>query len=239
MSDIATTPVNAGEGNTPTALVYVSDQNSLGLIRQAFNDLRVANAEFTLGDVRTATTAMARLPSPRLLIVDVTGVEEPGARIDELAQVCEPGTGVIVIGDTNDIRLYRELKREGVAEYLYKPLVRNLVTHACDAILSGVERPANPRSGRLIFMLGVRGGVGATTIAVSTAWRLAERHKRWVMLLDLDLCGGDTALQFNVSPSQSTGGSFRATGACRRVVSRARSDQRWAPPGPAGIAGAP
>ena len=189
-------------------MVYVSDENSAGLIRQSFNDLGLSNVEFTIGDVRTATAAMSSLTSPRLLVVDVSDVDDPVARIGELAQVCEPGTGVIVIGRDNDIRLYRQLKYAGVAEYLYKPLVRNVFTHACEVILTGVERRTDSRTGRLVFVLGVRGGVGATTIAVSTAWRLAEAHKRWVMLMDLDLANGDAALQLDTSPSGALAEAF-------------------------------
>ena len=128
MSDVASADANAG--NEPAASVYVSDENSAGLIRQSFNDLGLSNVQFTMGDVKAATAAMTRLPSPRLLVVDISDVEEPVARIGELAQVCEPGTGVIVIGRNNDIRLYRELRNAGVAEYFYKPLVRNVFTHA-------------------------------------------------------------------------------------------------------------
>ena len=113
-------------------------------------------------------TALSNKQSPRLLIVDISGADDANGRIRELAQVCEPGTGVIIVGSHNDIRLYRELKQAGVAEYFFKPLVRNLVTQACHAILSGTSVEPSTRTGRLVFLLGVRGGVGTTTIGVST-----------------------------------------------------------------------
>jgi pilus assembly protein CpaE len=208
VSDVAASLVSPGARKGPNAFVFVSDQDSEGVIRQSLNDLGLEQAEFTYGDAKTATAALTRQPSPRLLIVDISGVDDPGARIGELAQVCEPGTSVIVIGSSNDIRLYRELKEAGVSEYFFKPLVRNLVSQACDAILSGtVTRPIG-RTGRLVFFLGVRGGVGATTIAVSTAWHLAEVHKRWVILLDLDLHNGDTALQFDLPPTHALTEAF-------------------------------
>jgi len=189
----------------PTALVFVADKNSEAAIRQSLNDIGVPNAEveFIPGTVETASAALSRRESPRLLIVDISGVNEPGSHLAELARACEPSTGVIVIGESNDIRLYRELKSAGVAEYFFKPLVRSLVTQTCSGILYG--NPAQPatHTGRLVFVLGVRGGVGATTIAVSTAWQLAETHKRWVMLLDLDVFGGDAALQLDTNPSHA------------------------------------
>jgi pilus assembly protein CpaE len=203
VNDVATIPLSAAAHKAPTAAVFVADRDSEGIIRQSFNDLGLPNAEFTSGDVSTAITALAQQPSPRLLTVDIGGVDDPGARIGALAQVCEPGTGVIVIGGKNDIRLYRELKDAGIAEYFFKPLVRNLVTRACNTILSGSEESPTAHTGRLVFFLGVRGGVGATTIAVSTAWHLAETYKRWVMLLDLDLHAGDAALQLDATPTHA------------------------------------
>jgi pilus assembly protein CpaE len=82
-------------------------------------------------------------------------------------------------------------------------LVSDLVSRACNAALSGSTEAEPARTGKLVFVLGVRGGVGATTIAVNTAWQLAETRQRWVMLLDLDLQNGDAALQLDETPSHA------------------------------------
>ncbi|HBK04871.1 MAG TPA: response regulator receiver protein, partial [Acetobacteraceae bacterium] len=184
MIDVSPTTANANN-NSPKVMVFVSDEDSMGVIRQSLGDVGLKNASFVAGNVTTATAAMAQGPSPRMLIVDISKVDDPNARISELAEVCEPGTAVIVIGTDNDIRLYRGLKVAGVAEYFFKPLVRNVVARACDDILKGkgaATSSATSNTGRLVLVLGVRGGVGATTIAVGTAWQMAEVHKRWVML---------------------------------------------------------
>ena len=192
-------------GHAPTAMVFVSDHDSENTIRQSLGDLDipVAQAEFASGTVEAATISLSQRASPRLLVVDISGVSNATARLAELARVCEPSTGVVVIGDENDVRLYRELKKAGVAEYIFKPLVRTIVTQALSSVLIGEIAQPGAHSGRLIFVLGVRGGVGATTIAVNTAWQLAEEHKRWVMLLDLDTAGGDAALQLDCRPTHA------------------------------------
>jgi pilus assembly protein CpaE len=195
----------------PGALVFVRDRDSEGVIRQSLSDLGVENVQFVPGTVETATAALAQQPSPRLLIVDVSGVADPTARINELANVCEPNTGVVVIGENNDIRLYRELKEIGIAEYFFKPIVGAIITRVCNSILSGgsVSTAKSARTGKLVFVLGVRGGVGATTIAVNTAWHLAEARQRWVMLADLDLQAGDAALQLDCAPSHALSEAFQ------------------------------
>lgn len=210
MSDQSAAPTAAGAGaGAPIVQVFVQDNESAATIRQSLASLGIAHGQFVTGDVTTATAALARQPSPRLLIVDVSGVENPLDNVDELAEVCEPNTGVIVIGNRNDIVLYRDLKHAGVIEYFFKPLVGNLVTRVCNTVLTGaVEAQTVSRTGKIVFVLGVHGGVGATTMAVNTAWYLAEARQRWVMLLDLDLHAGDAALQLDVSPTHALREAF-------------------------------
>ncbi|AXK82927.1 response regulator receiver protein [Pseudolabrys taiwanensis] len=204
MTDTLTIPTTAARPGATTVQVFVPDTETAATIRQALGSLGVADAEFVSGNAVSATERLSRQPSPRLLIVDVSGLDNPADAIDALAEVCEPNTGVIVVGDRNDIVLYRELKQAGVFEYFFKPVVGTLVTRACSAVLTGnLEAQAPARTGKVVFVLGVRGGVGATTIAVNTAWYLAEARQRWVMLVDLDMQGGDAALQLDVSPSHA------------------------------------
>jgi pilus assembly protein CpaE len=186
---------------TWTVMVFVQDRDSEGVMRQCLADLSISTAEFLNGGIDAAITVLKERPSPQLLVVDVEGVEEPEARIQELANVCDPDTGVVVIGNLNDIRLYRSLKAAGVAEYFYKPLVGTLVTKTCYSILTGSTEPAVSRTGKLIAVLSVRGGSGGTTIAAATAWHLAEQQKRRVGVIDLDLQYGDAALLLDVKPN--------------------------------------
>lgn len=193
----------AAAAPSKTAMVFVGDRDSEGVIRQCFSDISLANAEFLNGGVNGAVAALKARASPRLLIVDIQGADDPEARIRELANVCDPETGVVVIGDLNDIRIYRSLRASGVVEYYYKPLVRSLVLQTCQGILTGSTEQAPSRDGKLVLVVSVRGGSGGTMIAAATAWYLAETHKRRVGLIDLDLQYGDTALQLDVVPSHA------------------------------------
>jgi pilus assembly protein CpaE len=203
--DTGTRPdISSGLHTAPSsALVFVRDRDSEGVIRQCMTDLRIVSAEFKNGGVDDAITDLASRASPRLLIVDVHGVEDPVARIRDLANVCEPTTGVVVIGEQNDIRFYRNLKAAGVVEYYFKPLVRTLIMKTCNGIITGDTDQPMSNMGKLILVVSVRGGSGGTTLAVATAWHLAETHKRRVSLLDLDLQFGDAALQLDATPSHA------------------------------------
>ena len=191
-----------------TAQVFVQDPDTTAIIRQSLNSIGVAGATFATGNVETATRVLAGQRSPRLLIVDISGLDDPLGRIDALADVCEPNTSVVVIGDRNDIALYRNLRHAGVAEYFFKPLVGDVITRSFNTVLKGEADSHAARTGRLIFVVGVRGGVGATTIAVNTAWQLAETRPRLVAVVDLDLQMGDAALQLDVTPSHALREAF-------------------------------
>ena len=187
----------------PAAMVFVWDRDSEGVIRQSMSDLGVSDVEFITGGIAAAVTALGQRASPRLLVADISGIEDPKVQVDRLAEVCEPGVGVVVIGQNNDIRLYRDLIAAGIVEYFFKPLVGNLLKRTFNNVLTGGSEQRGSRTGKLVFVLGTRGGDGATTIATNTAWHLAEIGQRRVLLLDLDLQFGDTALQLDTTTSHA------------------------------------
>jgi pilus assembly protein CpaE len=187
----------------PTAMAYLLDADSKGVVGRCFADSGFIGGNVAHGSIDTAIEELPSHGWPRFLIVDVSGISDPLPHIGRLAEVCNLETEVIVIGDRNDVALYRELKAAGVAEYFYKPLVGSVLTRALDEIAHGNSSPQSSRSGRLVFILGVRGGVGATTIATTLAWHFAEMRQRGVLLLDLDLYSGDAALQLDVQPSHA------------------------------------
>ncbi len=207
LTDPKNTSVSPVRTASPTARVFVRDPDSEGIIRQALQAIGI-DADFTAGTVKTAIVTLAKEVSPRLLIVDISGVEDPVLSVRELAEVCEPDIRVVVIGDRNDIVLYRDLKNIGILEYFLKPIVKDLLIRTCGGIFSPNVTRSPLRTGKLIFALGVRGGVGATTIATNTAWYFAEARRRHTMLLDLDLQNGDAALQLDSLPSNALREAF-------------------------------
>jgi pilus assembly protein CpaE len=135
------------------------------------------------------------------LIVDISGVELPAARIQELAEVCEPGVTVIAIGDHNDVALYRDLIQAGVHDYIVKPVAPQALAEALELRPGQAGAPISHRLAKLVAFVGARGGVGTTTLAVNLAWYLANRQNRRVALLDLNLQRGDCVLALNVTPT--------------------------------------
>lgn len=202
-SNVSASP-KSSRSSAATVRVFVLDSESETAIREALDNIGVKDIEFKKGTIETAIPALSIGTSPRLLIVDLSGVDDPLERIDELAAKCEPDVSVITIGDKNDIVLYRKLKQVGVTEYFFKPLVVDAIGRACDQGLNGKEdNAASLHSGKLIFVVGLRGGVGGTAIAANLAWRLSEKGHRWVMLVDMNIQNGDAALQLDTVPTHT------------------------------------
>lgn len=162
----------------------------------------------TTGGIEMAIRLLGTMPSPAILLVDLSESEDPRADINALAEVCEPGTAVITIGKINDVRFYRELLDAGILDYLVKPFSPDdfraaIITaeHAQrlpeEAAASG-EATAN----RAVTVLGTRGGVGASLIAATSAWIMANQLGRTVALLDLDIHFGTDALVFDLEPGR-------------------------------------
>src|ERR1051326_8717387 len=82
------------------------------------------------GGIAKAIEYLSEQRSPHLLLVDISGVDLPLSQIQILADVCEPGTTVIAIGDRDEVALYRDLQDAGVSNYIVKPLTRELLTKA-------------------------------------------------------------------------------------------------------------
>jgi pilus assembly protein CpaE len=171
-------------------------------IEAAARDRRMSRASLMVqpGGLAAAVEFYQNQPTPSLVMVESA---DPGevmlGLLDDLAEVCDPGTKVIVIGQANDIALYREMIRRGVSEYLTPPLGPLQLIEAVSGLYSD---PTAPFVGRQLAFVGSKGGVGASTIAHNFAYALSERLQTNAVIVDLDLPFGTAGLDFNQDPLQ-------------------------------------
>ncbi len=189
------------EGSLASALAFVADAETRAAVEGAFLRVELGNARIEDGNIRTAIERLGLERSPRLLIVDLEGSAMPLSDVDELAEVCEPGVSVIALGRRDEVALFRGLLERGVADYIVKPVPAELLAASLKRAIegSGATRRTS-RLGRTVVVLGVRGGVGATTLACGLAHIVANRHRRRVAILDLDLHFGTVALAMDLDP---------------------------------------
>ena len=118
--------------------------------------------DFRRGGIRTACAVMQKSSTPRVLIVDITGEDQPLKALGELASVVEPDVCVLVIGERDSTDFYREVTRGlGAADYLAKPLTReNVARHFGGLVMGRAPSSDSVLGGRVLTVTGVRGGVG-------------------------------------------------------------------------------
>jgi pilus assembly protein CpaE len=183
-------------------LAFVANNATEKALRECLTQLSLAHGMITRGGIAKAIETLGIERSPNILIVDISGIELPISEVHALADVCEPGVTVIAIGDRNEIGLYRDLLHAGVTDYIVKPLTPQLIARALNhRTATGDASPIQKKLGTVTALIGARGGVGTTTLAVNLAWHLANRQNRRVALVDLDLQTGDCALAFDIKPT--------------------------------------
>jgi pilus assembly protein CpaE len=171
-------------------------------IQAAGEDRRLAKAHLRIqmGGLAAAIEAYQNSPTPNVIILET---ENAGAdilnRLDELAPVCDAATRVIIIGRMNDIALYRQLVHRGVSDYLIAPVgALQVVRSVCGLFSAPDAKPV----GRIIAVVGAKGGVGASTIAHNVAFSIARDLQLDSVVTDLDLAFGTAGLDFNQDPPQ-------------------------------------
>jgi len=171
-------------------------------VQAAAEDRRMTKAHLRvqMGGVAAAAEAYRSSPTPNVIMLETDARGDDILEgLDELSEVCDEGTRVIVIGRFNDIVLYRELIRRGVSEYLIAPVLPIDVVGAICGLFSAPD--AKP-VGRVIAVVGAKGGVGASTIAHNVAWTIGRDLALDSVVIDLDLPFGTASLDYNKDPLQ-------------------------------------
>jgi pilus assembly protein CpaE len=171
-------------------------------IQAAGEDRRLAKAhlKIQMGGIAAAVEAYRTSPTPNVIVIESESRgDDLLAGLDTLADVCDAGTRVIVVGKLNDIILYRELVRRGISDYLMSPISVLDVVRAVSGLFSAPD--AKP-VGRTVAVIGAKGGVGASTVAHNIAWAIARDLRLDSVVTDLDLPFGTAGLDYNQDPPQ-------------------------------------
>ncbi|MBR0708131.1 pilus assembly protein CpaE [Bradyrhizobium huanghuaihaiense] len=170
-------------------------------VQSAGEDRRLGKAhlKIQMGGMAAAIEAYRSAPTPNVIVLESDGRNDLLGGLDQLATVCDAGTRVVVIGRINDVTLYRELVRRGVSDYVLAPVGPIDVVRSICNLFSAPEAKA---VGRIIAVVGAKGGVGASTISHNVAWAIARDLAMDAVVADLDLAFGTAGLDYNQDPPQ-------------------------------------
>ena len=194
-------------GNRDAFNAFICDDAALDVLRPVVIEMGWQPEKCNKGGLRNAVQSLSITASPNILMVDLSESGDPLSDINALAEVCEPGTVVIAVGQVNDVRLYRDLLASGIHDYLLKPLspsqVRDALVNA-QAVFSAPKShdPSVAKRHISTAVIGTRGGVGASTLATSLAWLFSADEKLPTALLDLDVHFGTGALALDLEPGR-------------------------------------
>ncbi len=202
-------PAETGAGNDHIApaprvsvQAFCETVETAAAVQSAGEDRRLAKAhlKIQMGGAAAAFEAYKGAPTPNVIIVECDRrAEDVLKSLDQLAEVCDAGTHVIVIGRINDVGFYRELTRRGVSDYLIAPVaVIDVVRAVCGLYVTPDAKPV----GRIIAVVGAKGGVGASTVAHNIGWSIARDLALDSVVTDLDLAFGTAGLDYNQDPPQ-------------------------------------
>ena len=185
-----------------SAQAFCETVETAASVQAAGEDRRLAKVhlQVKMGGIAAAVEAYRNAPTSNVIIIES---ENPGADLmgglDALADVCDAGTRVLVIGHHNDVLLYRELLRRGISDYLISPVgVLDVVRSVCGLFSAPDAKPV----GRVIAVIGSKGGVGASTVAHNVSFSIARDLELDTVVGDLDLGFGTAGLDFNQDPPQ-------------------------------------
>lgn len=175
---------------SPLLIISYDVEERLSLSALA-GSLGYPDAQIIVGGINEAINALnTRITSPDYLIIDIG---DRGSAVfgdlDELALHCDPKVRVVVIGLTNDISFYRELRTRGIAEYCTRPAnVIELRTALFQSSPTNnlATSSANAKKGTVISCMSAASGDGSSTFAVNVAYCLAEEFNQPTVLIDMD-----------------------------------------------------
>ncbi len=158
-----------------------------------------AHAKVHMGGAIAAVEAFRSAPTPNVIVLESNADrDELINSLEALAEFCDAGTKVVVVGRVNDIILYRDLIARGVSDYLVWPFTVLEFVRA----ISGLYNAGTDPLGKVVAVMGVKGGVGASTVAHNVAFAVARDLHLQTVIVDMDLGFGTTGLDFNQDPPQ-------------------------------------
>ena len=177
---------------------------------------REVEAHLVASGIRVSTVAEAELTTlsqplsrpPQVLIVDLRETLVLPPSIGVLRRH-HPDTAVVLLVPSLDPALMLEAMRAGVTEIVPEPLTQASLEAAIQRVwhVAEVDEPA----GQVFAMVGAKGGVGTTSVAVNVASVLAREAPGDVLLVDFHLAQGDAAVHFGVENRYSVVDALEST----------------------------
>ena len=193
---------DANLNTSSDCIAFVTDNQTFGVV-QMVSEQYFESPAIRDGSTKEVMEHIAHASPPRAVIVDLSDASEPLTDVLTLSSALGDSSCLIAIGTVNDINLYRDMIEAGVSDYLVKPVTEKSLAMAFEHMHTPEpeQNQAKPERTQRVVVVGARGGVGSSAVAVTLAWLLAEEQQRRTALVDLDLEFGTVALSLDLEPT--------------------------------------
>ena len=184
-------------------MAFVADEATFASIRAFAEKQGFPAATVQMGGPDLFAQMLEQTSAPKVTVIDIDSQSDPSSVVTRLRALMGATGKLIGVGSANDVSLYRSLSAAGLNDYLVKPLTPEILaqTYALTLRSDGSSKSA-VREAKIIVVIGSRGGVGASTLAVNCGWLLAHKLKFQCALLDLDMQFGTSALALDLEPGR-------------------------------------
>ena len=198
--------------STPTANISIA-VTTVGLDPMSYRTLTnfmlavpgavmVANIEGYSGAEREIARAGEKART-RICFIDYEQNYEQAIWVTEHLRNNSPDVSVFAISSNTEPERIVAAMRVGCAEYLLKPLQNDRVLDALARVDAKQKDRARAKiHGKVITMIGAKGGTGVTTLALHLALDLSGNNQRKCLLVDQHSALGDTSLYLGVGRHQ-------------------------------------
>lgn len=179
-----------------TVLPVHLDPESMGRVREALAaEAQLPNQSISFGDVLQAIERT----QPDVIIVGYSRGADASIALAEDVRRNHPEITLVALADHPDSSAILKAMRAGFKEYIVLPADQALLrTRVHEAAF---RQAPEEEKGYVISVIGAKGGVGTTTLAVHMAAELAGIHR--VLLIDLDFSMGDVAPMLDLTSRDS------------------------------------
>jgi pilus assembly protein CpaE len=167
--------------------------------------VRACGATATVQPVSAlASLAQTEKVPADILLIDIRGQASVPLALTSFHRQ-HPGVGILVVATAPDPDLMVSAMRAGANEWVAEPIAQGDLDAAITRI---VVRQSPAPTNQTFAFVGVKGGVGATVVAVNVATALARIARSGTLMIDLQMSRGDAALYLGAIPRFSVADAF-------------------------------
>ncbi|MFN0243223.1 MAG: CpaE family protein [Planctomycetota bacterium] len=200
---------------TPQILVVGTDPLLRGEFEAAIGSLRKWRPVLHFVGTTRQAIEIARNRRPEIVCVQMESDPRTLKTFSEEINIVAPGSTVAALYRPENLgfgesehTVIIEAMRAQVQDFLRRPLAAPELQQLLDRALN---RPAEIKKemGKVISFVSNKGGVGKSTLSVSTAVALAKKHPGQVLLIDVSLHLGSCAPMLDLAPATSLASAAR------------------------------